>query len=1157
MKEKKENADEKMGNDANNDKIVKDKPKGKQKKRCKGLAESGSPCKGSVKNGKQCCERHQDIEHYEPHMFKELKRCNECKKQKHRYKWRYFPKSDMCDECKKNKNDRTGYCQAKQKLNGEPCRLYAVEGGNYCNRNHSHMENYTPYQMANLKKCCQCDKEIYIGDFPVGKKGFQLQSCKGCNGASVVNRQKEKEIRDAKKRCEAINCSYKELFGGFCGVHFINRMRAEAEEQNKIPCRFLNRGCRKFLDLDFEFKACDDCRAEERISDREQTAKQKAECDKILVDSDYTENKCITCHEMQIIDVFIRKNGIISNKCKTCREINENVDIKRNRNDTKTNNSVIEKKKKDANRAGKSNDINDDVLLEIIVNPCYYCGIYEYAKNKDGIEYSKMTFDRKNSSIGYTIDNVVSACVSCNLMKWEVPYTDFIQYCENIYENYGSENNWNDIAPRHNRYCNYSVDAKKRNKDFEITKDEFNAVVTKKCYYCNNTNAVDQIGIDRLNSNVGYVKNNTLVACCKICNKMKKHWDNKRFYNHVLRILFHNKKITKNEFKKKILIVNEKNSLEYFITQLQQLYQIRSNEDRRGLFPFTQSNEHYINQIWRGFDIDTFEPELEFCETSDQIELWMYYRLIISQKSYEKKDHNKDIMILVRDKFTKRYVGFVALGPIPFEITENVQLNKRIYEIKICSAIPPFRDNFSGNKLMVMLMFSTEVYQYVKKTRNIDLIGLAIIAPLKVSKYETIECSSISIKKKFELTGLDGSKVPRNLYDALKIYMRNNNENDDIDMNQTVTVNNFLKRHNIIDPTSNNVTMGFYFGETSNNSLDEKHKKLDLSKLSSVKLIIDKWYIEHAVTTFNEHTASTFKDINDPTLMVEYDYHTYYIDNRGYNRHNQNKYIKNDNILKEILIVSLWNEHKYDAFEKLVSDLSKSYKIETTVEEIKKLIFPYGEISDTDFLKRRENLKFEMDMKQQKIIMLTEDPFGKEIKYMNNFDDQQKHGTSIMIKKTKLYLYVKELNKKEFIKTDFELQNKHNKWGIIFDWKHTFTMQHYKYDKKKNYDSERTTFGSGDSIITKIILSQYENIDTDVWPSDDAPITISNVGSICINLRDQTHQLKISTESEYNEINNHDEVVKLRIENIVTTFHSDQCSCDECHHKRTICTKCV
>lgn len=78
------------------------------------------------------------------------------------------------------------------------------------------------------------------------------------------------------------------------------------------------------------------------------------------------------------------------------------------------------------------------------------------------------------------------------------------------------------------RYKNYKQGAKSRNLDFDLTKDEFDKITKQPCEYCGEYSGeflgICFCGIDRIDSNQGYVKNN-VVACCETCNRMK--WDYK------------------------------------------------------------------------------------------------------------------------------------------------------------------------------------------------------------------------------------------------------------------------------------------------------------------------------------------------------------------------------------------------------------------------------------------------------------------------------------------------------------------------------------------------------------------------------------------------------------------------------------------------------
>ena len=68
------------------------------------------------------------------------------------------------------------------------------------------------------------------------------------------------------------------------------------------------------------------------------------------------------------------------------------------------------------------------------------------------------------------------------------------------------------------RYVMIKKGAKRRGYSFLLTMDEFMKYWNQKCFYC--SDAIEGIGIDRVNNSVGYEVGN-IVSCCKTCNMMK------------------------------------------------------------------------------------------------------------------------------------------------------------------------------------------------------------------------------------------------------------------------------------------------------------------------------------------------------------------------------------------------------------------------------------------------------------------------------------------------------------------------------------------------------------------------------------------------------------------------------------------------------------
>lgn len=95
--------------------------------------------------------------------------------------------------------------------------------------------------------------------------------------------------------------------------------------------------------------------------------------------------------------------------------------------------------------------------------------------------------------------------------------------------------------------CAYRRSARKRNISFDLSKEEFKKLTKQECFYCGEPPS--QIfksrkiegyiyiynGIDRIDSDIGYKKGNT-VSCCKKCNISKHDMPQNEFFEMVKKI---------------------------------------------------------------------------------------------------------------------------------------------------------------------------------------------------------------------------------------------------------------------------------------------------------------------------------------------------------------------------------------------------------------------------------------------------------------------------------------------------------------------------------------------------------------------------------------------------------------------------------------------
>ena len=84
------------------------------------------------------------------------------------------------------------------------------------------------------------------------------------------------------------------------------------------------------------------------------------------------------------------------------------------------------------------------------------------------------------------------------------------------------------------KYKSYLMRANKKGFPFEFTVEEFEAICSADCFYCGDSG----FGIDRVNSKLGYTKENS-VPCCSKCNMMKYTMSQMEFFKMCEKIYKH------------------------------------------------------------------------------------------------------------------------------------------------------------------------------------------------------------------------------------------------------------------------------------------------------------------------------------------------------------------------------------------------------------------------------------------------------------------------------------------------------------------------------------------------------------------------------------------------------------------------------------------
>lgn len=164
-------------------------------------------------------------------------------------------------------------------------------------------------------------------------------------------------------------------------------------------------------------------------------------------------------------------------------------------------------------------------IISVTENECFYCGKETTADLRNGI-------DRMNNDVCYTIHNSVSCCKMCNYMKQCLDPRTFIERCAQIsfYHDGPGEitNYWSDVMFKSYKIYRFQI-TNSRKLDFELTETEYNTLREKECYFCKRrSNEQHSNGIDRVDSNVGYIINNC-ISCCRDCNVAKKSYSAEEF----------------------------------------------------------------------------------------------------------------------------------------------------------------------------------------------------------------------------------------------------------------------------------------------------------------------------------------------------------------------------------------------------------------------------------------------------------------------------------------------------------------------------------------------------------------------------------------------------------------------------------------------------
>lgn len=215
-------------------------------------------------------------------------------------------------------------------------------------------------------------------------------------------------------------------------------------------------------------------------------------------------------------------------------------------------NTMINVRKNKAKKRNLNWELSATEVAEFFLSNCFYCGKKSLPPNIiNGI-------DRVNNSIGYIYTNCVACCKYCNAGKYNRTLYSFIEWIKNLHYvdvpptindikfNYNSHLDIN-IFDNKNRVRFLKIISEKKIKAksnilWNLSPIDVAKCIISKCTYCGiipdinkNTNLYIFNGIDRINSDIGYITNNC-TPCCKYCNWAKNTLSIIDFNNHILNL---------------------------------------------------------------------------------------------------------------------------------------------------------------------------------------------------------------------------------------------------------------------------------------------------------------------------------------------------------------------------------------------------------------------------------------------------------------------------------------------------------------------------------------------------------------------------------------------------------------------------------------------
>ena len=281
---------------------------------------------------------------------------------------------------------------------GKQCDRPDTSNG-YCGKHRKQAKLETATTSGERK----CSTHRCTNTFP-SKISKLLQYCSTCEQGRVA-------IMEKRTLCtwEEITCDKQARPSGYCGKHEPRALiLIEAKKKGVRICDDGRRACRNATE-NFKLK-CEECLS--AVREKETTvyhARKK-------------EDVCTMCGvALEKLTTGIRGHQV--QKCAKCYATSRTVEEGRNTivNYAMKNklfpDSHYKQVMKSAADRGLLFDLTFEQFTEIVCTPCKYCKLHN--------DHESIGIDRVDSSKGYTYDNIVPCCTTCNMCKGSLSLEEF------------------------------------------------------------------------------------------------------------------------------------------------------------------------------------------------------------------------------------------------------------------------------------------------------------------------------------------------------------------------------------------------------------------------------------------------------------------------------------------------------------------------------------------------------------------------------------------------------------------------------------------------------------------------------------------------------------------------------------------------------------